>query len=82
MLILHNGTDTQGTLKMEMNRPSSRIYPMMAGVAASVVIVSLVGVAAITGILTNLQSNAVEAVGPRTQSSIIDCPPVPAVGPL
>ena len=81
MLISHNVTDTQGTLKMEMNQPSSRIHPMMAGAAASVMLVSLVGVAAMTGILPNSHSSAVVAMGPRTQPTIIAAAPAPAPTP-
>ena len=36
---------------MEMNQTSKRIHPLVAGAAASVMLVSLVGVAAITGLL-------------------------------
>ena len=38
---------------MEMNQPSNRIHPLMAGAAVSVMLVSLVGIAAITGVLPN-----------------------------
>ena len=79
MLVSHNVTDTRGTLNMEMNRPSSRIHPIVAGAAASVMLVSLVGVAAMTGILPNSHGNAVEAVGPRIQPSLIASAPAPAV---
>jgi hypothetical protein len=37
--------------KMEMNQTTKRIHPLVAGAAASVMLVSLVGVAAITGLL-------------------------------
>jgi hypothetical protein len=36
---------------MEMNQTTKRIHPLVAGAAASVMLVSLVGVAAITGVL-------------------------------
>lgn len=36
---------------MEMNQTTKRIHPLVAGAAASVMLVSLVGVAAITGLL-------------------------------
>src|SRR2546428_10899093 len=45
-------------LKMEMNQPSKRIHPLMAGAAVSVMLVSLLGVAAITGVLPNSHSTA------------------------
>jgi hypothetical protein len=38
---------------MEMNQASNRIHPLVAGAAASVMLVSLVGVAAITGLFPN-----------------------------
>ena len=38
---------------MEMNQPSNRIHPLMAGAAVSVMLVSLLGIAAITGVLPN-----------------------------
>lgn len=38
---------------METTQTSNRIHPLMAGAAASVMLVSLIGVAAITGILPN-----------------------------
>ena len=41
---------------MEMTQPSTRIHPLMAGAAASVMLVSLLGVAAITGVLPNSHS--------------------------
>ena len=81
MLMSRNVTDTQGTLKMEMNRPSSRIHPMMAGAAASVMLVSLVGVAAMTGILPNSYGGAAEAMGPRIQPTITASAPTPTVNP-
>lgn len=36
---------------MEMNQPSNRIHPLMAGAAVSVILVSLLGIAAMTGVL-------------------------------
>ncbi|MBK4737277.1 glycine zipper 2TM domain-containing protein [Noviherbaspirillum pedocola] len=36
---------------MEINQPAHRIHPLVAGAAASVMLVSLVGVAAITGLV-------------------------------
>ena len=36
---------------MEINNPSSRIHPLMAGAAVSVILVSLLGIAAMTGVL-------------------------------
>ena len=45
---------------MEMNQTPNRIHPLMAGAAVSVVLVSLLGVAAIAGILPNSHGNAAE----------------------
>ena len=36
---------------MELNQPSNRIHPLMAGAAVSVILVSLMGIAAMTGVL-------------------------------
>jgi uncharacterized protein YcfJ len=38
---------------LEMNQTSNRIHPLFAGAAASVMLLSLVGVAAITGLIPN-----------------------------
>jgi uncharacterized protein YcfJ len=46
---------------METTQASNRIHPLMAGAAVSVIMVSMVGVAAITGILPNSHSNAAPA---------------------
>lgn len=43
---------------MEENRTSKRIHPLMAGAAISVMLVSLTGVAAITGLIPNSHSTA------------------------
>ena len=45
---------------MEMIQPSKRIHPMMAGAAASVMLVSLLGAAAITGILPSSRGTTAE----------------------
>ena len=46
---------------MEMNQPSRyRIHPLIAGAAVSVMLVSLVGVAAMTGVLPNSHASAAE----------------------
>ena len=42
---------------MEMNQTSNRIHPLMAGAAVSVILVSLAGIAAITGVLPNSHSH-------------------------
>lgn len=43
---------------METNNTSNRIHPLMAAAAVSVLLVSLVGVAAITGVIPNSHSSA------------------------
>ena len=43
---------------MEMNQPSNRIHPLMAGAAVSVMLVSLMGIAAMTGVLPNSHASA------------------------
>jgi len=64
---------------METNQTSNRIHPLMAGAAVSVMLVSLLGIAAMTGILPNshgtaagpapiaAQNTAVTPVSGRTQ---------------
>ena len=47
---------------MEMTQSSARIHPLMAGAAASVMLVSLLGVAAITGVLPNSHSTVAPVV--------------------
>lgn len=45
---------------MELNQPSNRIHPLMAAAAVSVMLVSLVGIAAITGFLPKSHAAATE----------------------
>ena len=52
---------------MEMTQPSTRIHPLMAGAAVSVMLVSLLGVAAITGVLPNSHST----VAPNGNTSAV-----------
>lgn len=49
---------------MENSTPSNRIHPLVAGAAISVMLVSLTGVAAITGLLPNSHSSAAPAEAP------------------
>jgi len=51
---------------MEDIKKSSRIHPLVAGAAVAVILVSLVGVAAITGILPNSSSSNVPASNTAT----------------
>ena len=52
---------------MEMNQTSNRIHPLVAGAAASVMLVSLVGVAAITGLFPNSHSTAADSAHALSQ---------------
>ena len=56
---------------MEMNQPSNRIHPLMAGAAVSVMLVSLVGIAAITGVLPNSHAIAAKTTPIATQTPAI-----------
>jgi uncharacterized protein YcfJ len=44
--------------QIEMNQSSNRIHPLMAGAAVSVMLVSLLGIAAMTGVLPNSHATA------------------------
>ena len=59
---------------MEMNQPSNRIHPLMAGAAVSVMLVSLLGIAAMTGVLPNSHASAVQTMPIAAQA--------PAVAPI
>jgi uncharacterized protein YcfJ len=61
---------------MEMNQPSNRIHPLMAGAAVSVMLVSLLGAAAIAGILPNSHGNAAEQARIAAETAAIA--PAPA----
>lgn len=56
---------------METNQPSNRIHPLMAGAAVSVMLVSLVGIAAITGVLPNSHAIAAQTTPIATQTPAI-----------
>jgi len=60
--------------QMEMNQPSNRIHPLMAGAAVSVMLVSLLGIAAMTGVLPNSHATAAQTASTAAQ--------VPAVAPI
>jgi uncharacterized protein YcfJ len=47
---------------MEMSQPSSRLHPLMAGAAVSVMLASLLGVAAMLGVLPNSNGTTAPAV--------------------
>lgn len=63
---------------MEMNQPSNRIHPLMAGAAVSVILVSLVGIAAITGVLPNSHSAVVEPARMPPQAAAVASISAPA----
>ena len=52
---------------MEITQTSNRIHPLVAGAAASVMLVSLVGVAAITGLFPNSHSTVADNSRAMTQ---------------
>lgn len=56
---------------MEMTQPSTRIHPLMAGAAASIMLVSLLGVAAITGVLPNSHGTAAETARIAAQTAVV-----------
>lgn len=56
---------------MEMNQPSNRIHPLMAGAAVSVMLVSLLGIAAITGILPNSHATAAQTASIAAQTPVV-----------
>lgn len=59
---------------MEMNQASNRIHPLVAGAAVSVILVSLLGIAAITGVLPNSHATAAQTTPIAAQA--------PAVAPI
>ena len=61
---------------MEMNHTSNRIHPLMAGAAISVTLVSLLGIAAISGVLPN--SHAKNAEIPPVAALATTTQPLPA----
>jgi uncharacterized protein YcfJ len=60
--------------QMEMNQSPNRIHPLMAGAAVSVILVSLLGIAAMTGVLPSSHANA----APTTPITA----PAPAIAPI
>ncbi|HJV80233.1 glycine zipper 2TM domain-containing protein [Noviherbaspirillum sp.] len=57
---------------MEANQSSKRIHPLMAGAAASVMLVSLVGTAAMTGILPSSQGTTAPAASVQPVAATAD----------
>ena len=65
---------------MEENKTSNRIHPLVAGAAVSVMLVSLVGVAAITGLIPSSHSTSGVPTGftPSTASAVATAATSPA----
>lgn len=55
--------------QMETKHPSNRIHPLMVGAAVSVIVVSLLGAAAITGVLPNSHAGIGETPSVAVQSA-------------
>ena len=55
---------------MEMNQTSNRMHPLMAGAAVSVMLVSLLGVAALTGVLPNSHATAAQTAPTTVQAPV------------
>lgn len=56
---------------MEMNQSSTRIHPLVAAAAVSVMVVSLMGVAAMTGLLPNSHASAMQTTPMAAQTSVV-----------
>jgi uncharacterized protein YcfJ len=59
---------------MEMTQPANRIHPLMAGAAISVILVSLLGAAALTGILPNVHASASPTAPVAAQAPVVAPP--------
>ena len=65
---------------MEMKLASTRIHPLMAGAAVSVIVVSLTGIAALMGLLPTLHATAVQPMTLQAPAaSPVAAPLAPAV---
>lgn len=64
---------------MEMNATSNRMHPLMAGAAVSVMLVSLLGAAAIAGLLPNSHGTAAESARIAAQAAVVSPVPAPVV---
>lgn len=56
---------------MEITKTSARIHPLMAGAAVAVTLVSVLGIAAITGVLPNSHGSATGAEPLATQTTAV-----------
>jgi uncharacterized protein YcfJ len=63
---------------METTQAPTRIHPLMAGAAASVILVSLLGAAAIAGIIPNSHGNASDVARAAAQTAAL----APSAAPL
>ena len=61
---------------MELTQSPSRIHPLVAGAAVSVTLVSLLGIAAVTGLLPNSHGSIAPKTAAVTESSVITTAPV------
>jgi len=59
---------------MEMTQPANRIHPLMAGAALSVILVSLLGAAALAGILPNVHASASPSAPVSAQAPVVAPP--------
>ncbi|WP_211470086.1 glycine zipper 2TM domain-containing protein [Collimonas humicola] len=66
---------------MEASQTTSRLHPLVAGAAASLILVSLLGVAAMTGFLPSSHGNAVGAQTPQA-SPAMQQPAANAAAPM
>jgi len=64
---------------MEMKQPSNRIHPLVAGAAVSVILVSLAGIAAITGVLPNSHATAAPTADAQTTPATAQAPAVASI---
>ncbi len=64
---------------MEIKQASNRIHPLMAGAAVSVILVSLMGIAAMSGVLPNSHASATPAAPVTPQA--LAAAPAPAPEP-
>lgn len=62
---------------MEFKQTSNRIHPLMAGAAVSVILVSAMGIAAMSGVLPNSQANAAPATPATPQALAVAPAPAP-----
>lgn len=81
--VLYSYTTSQLSLEphMEMTQATKRIHPLVAGAAASVMLVSLLGAAAIAGILPSSHSTAAQTAQMAAQPAVAASAPAAAALP-